>query len=86
MPNRWEHDVQHLTHHQIATAISCPAWQVYRIRMKGTATQAKLIRCEWWLEHGCSHCSEETRGVQVDNYINALKRGGQLGLDGSIVK
>lgn len=78
MMNRWEHDVQHLTRDEIMSAIKCDDWQTFRLSLKGQSTQAKLIRLEDWLKHGCSHCSVETRQVQVDNYINALLRGGQL--------
>jgi hypothetical protein len=84
---RWEHDVQHLTKAEIMTAIDCDVWQAFRISLKGTSTKTKLDRLNDWLEHEqlCKHC-EEWKQVQVDNYINALKRGGQLDLAGNIVR
>ena len=46
--------------------------------MKGTSTDTKLVMCREWLEQ--SRFSWASK-VQVMNYINALKRGGQLGMD-----
>jgi hypothetical protein len=88
VPNRWEYDIKHLTKEQIMYAIQCDVWQEHRLYMKGKSTQAKLILCETWLRETppCEHCTDEIRVHQIDNYINALKRGGQLDLEGNIVR
>lgn len=87
MPDRWEHDIQHLSQQEILTAVKCERWQTVRRGMKGTTTTEKLKTCEWWLTNGCSECCDKhRRSVQVDNYINALKRGGQLDLEGNVVR
>lgn len=57
-------------------------WQQFRIRLKGLPTAEKLAKLEVWLEGGSTRSRTHTRRlVQVSNYINALKRGGQLGMD-----
>ena len=88
MPNRWEYDIKHLTTDEIMYAIKCDTWQPYRLSMKGKSTATKLEMCEIWLheEQPCEHCTDKVRAQQIDNYINALKRGGQLDLGGNIVR
>lgn len=62
-------------------AISHTGWQRYRLCMKGKSTKTKLIMCRVWLkEHG----NEGIYRIQIMNYINALKRGGQLSRDGQV--
>jgi hypothetical protein len=61
---------------RIIEAVERPEWQVYRIGMKGTSTETKLSDLSWWLEHG--PCPDEDRQIQVQNYLNALSRGGQI--------
>jgi hypothetical protein len=87
-PNRWEHDIKHLTTEQIRFAVRCSTWQDFRLGMKGVDTKTKLFMLESWLIMGstCNHCTGEIRQHQVDNYLNALKRGGQLDLEGNVVR
>lgn len=59
-------------------------WQIFRLALKGLTTRQKLyhLRKRWLSIHDDDrHVSKEERVVkmrQIDNYINALKRGGQL--------
>ena len=83
---RWPYEVKHLTRTEIMDAIKCDAWQDLRLSMKGRPSMIKLDMCVTWLEIGCETCGEAKRSIQIDNYINALKRGGQLDVDGNIVR
>ncbi len=85
---RWEHDVTHLTRAEIMGAIKCSTWQDFRLWLKGKPTIVKLQDLDKWLQFDveCNHCDRATRQIQVDNYINALKRGGQLDLEGNVVR
>lgn len=85
--NRWPEPIQHLTRAEIMDAIKCDDWQASRLSMKGIPTRTKLDWCWSWLELGCDKCCNEARRkVQIDNYINALKRGGQLDVNGIVVR
>jgi hypothetical protein len=65
------------------------AWQKFRKTLKGMPTTLKLDRLEAWIytntlveEGASSHLIKGRKiQVQVSNYINALKRGGQLSMD-----
>lgn len=79
-----------VTSNRIAQAVDNDEWQRFRHSLKGVSTEAKLVSLRtWWHEHnhghvikrsdiedvlqyGCDYC------IQVDNYIKALCRGGQL--------
>lgn len=65
----------HLSASQIHEAVSNPDWQRVRVTLKGRPTELKLTRLASYLEDG--HYAEE-RLVQVQNYLNALARGGQI--------
>jgi len=70
-----------LTKPEIMEAIADPEWQKFRVSLKGEDTVAKLgALCVWQAAHKYSRKSV----VQVENYLNALKRGGQLNVDGTI--
>lgn len=66
----------------IAWAVNDDVWQEFRKSLKGKSTQVKLdeLRQYWAKDHGgmnlaisaCPVC------IQVDNYLKALARGGQL--------
>lgn len=71
----WKYVVEPTTKSEIEKAIKDEKWQAYRVRMKGLTTQEKLVRLELWYLRGIE--SRRVK-VQVDNYINALLRGGQL--------
>lgn len=56
-------------------------WQKFRKSLKGLNTLEKLYKLQSWILH---HPHQRRAQVQVDNYINALKRGGQLDMEGNI--
>jgi hypothetical protein len=67
-------------------------WQEFRLSLKGIRTEQKLERLWWWVLNmtGVDREGNSTIRrveVQVDNYLNALLRGGQLKrtADGTVV-
>jgi hypothetical protein len=56
-------------------------WQLWREAMKGKPTSVKLdLLYHWYVTHliGTERRIPRVAKVQIDNYINALKRGGLL--------
>ncbi len=64
-----------LTRAEIKEAVADNEWQTFRLTLKGVSTAEKLDALEDWLE---THKSSRKAQVQVTNYVNALKRGGQI--------
>ena len=63
-----------LTMSEILWAVKDPEWQALRVSLKGLRTAVKLQELEAWLwQH-----QDRRHAIQVDNYLNALRRGGQL--------
>lgn len=74
---------------RVLNAVHDDDWQAFRISMKGKTTQEKLdmLKGYWWDQHrsikpreSCHYC------IQVDNYLKALCRGGQLEAGESLQK
>lgn len=84
----WTHPVNMHTREEIDNAVEDPYWQCIRRGMKGLPTEEKLDILNSYLFFAI-HGGILPRAceVQVDNYINALLRGGQLVRDaeGNIV-
>ena len=85
----WPHPVELTTTKEIAEYTGDPDWQTIRLSMKGLETGYKLrvlrayrIQC---LQRGGPTLARKYQ-VQIDNYINALKRGGQLNDKCEVVK
>lgn len=55
-------------------AIKDAKWQAFRKSLKGLPTAEKLRKLKQWQRQNPGKKS----AIQVTNYINALKRGGQL--------
>lgn len=79
--NNWPYKIVSLTRQEIDDAIQDDHWQQVRLSMKGVATPEKLRI----LKDYRTQCINSGKGtlsrkhqVQIDNYINALLRGGQL--------
>ena len=70
-------------HKQIKIAIVNKKWQEYRLKLKGMKTRNKIHMLEFWLVTNMFSWKSK---VQVTNYINALKRGGQLSKECLIVR
>lgn len=82
--NKWPHKVQTYAPSEVRTyAVQDPVWQKFREELKGLPTEKKLDRLHHWLRLGPA---SRRRQVQVDNYINALKRGGLLDKTGKVAK
>jgi hypothetical protein len=71
----------HITQDEIRKYVADEEWQIFRKLLKGYATNVKLNRLQSWLG---VHQYTTASIVQVVNYINALKRGGQLSKEGKI--
>jgi len=93
---RWGPPMRSWSAEQIRTAVydsfDAEEWQKFRVALKGLSTQHKLFRLlQYYSEHG-QHDSvtgvviPEHIQCRVDNYVNALKRGGQLDSEGNIVR
>jgi len=77
----WRRKVQTLRMDEILTAVDDPKWQEFRESLKGVPTGQKLDHLDYYLRSTDPASSPEeicVREVRVDNYINALLRGGQL--------
>jgi hypothetical protein len=67
-------------------------WQKFRESLKGLPTEVKLDRLNEWYHKKIKLQGSEGRlaiyavSIQVSNYINALKRGGQLDHMGRVIK
>jgi Ni,Fe-hydrogenase III component G len=63
-----------LSRDDIMKCIKNKKWQAFRKTLKGQSTTTKLQRLRQYKASNPGHCST----VVVRNYINALKRGGQI--------
>lgn len=59
---------------EIQRAVKSKKWQLFRQKLKGKSTSAKKSCLKKWL---VKNKYSNTSKIQVSNYINALKRGGQ---------
>lgn len=85
----WPFAVKSTTKKEIRDAVHHEEWQRVRLHMKGMPTTDKLdILVKYRNSKTCPSCNRIGRitEVQIDNYINALKRGGQLNYDLEVVK
>ena len=64
-----------ITKTEIREHVKAPDWQAFRAEMLGTSLETKYAMLKGWL--AASLYSREAQ-VQVTNYYNALKRGGQI--------
>ena len=79
---QWPYEVTALQFEEIMEAVKDDCWQEFRLSLKGLSTTEKLKRLEGYLlkvelasKDGNTPRVEQ---VRIDNYINALLRGGQL--------
>lgn len=86
--NKWPHEVQHYSPGEVMICcVQDGFWQRFRLSMKGRATSEKLdMLAEWremhmYINPDKSRTLPRRHQVQIDNYINALKRGGQLSME-----
>lgn len=92
--NQWPHKVLYTTRAEINDAVKDQYWQALRRGMKGMSTPYKLLTLEMYRHYRSVHVSptsinrilDDKARIQIDNYVNALKRGGQLDSDLKVVK
>lgn len=87
---QWPHVVLSYTSHEVQVyAVQNQEWQINRIRMKGLTTEQKLdflqeLRSSKLLKVATTNTGDPIMSlhrpwqVAIDNYLNALKRGGLL--------
>ena len=86
MANIWLRKVDSWSQEEILAAVDDPDWQAFRVSLKGVATEGKLDMLDDYMERASARLSVgeidkdgyRLECIRVDNYINALKRGGQL--------
>ncbi len=85
---KWPYPVMSITQDDIACAVADENWQSFRMSLKGLPTDVKLAKLLSRYETASRIANMEpttlhleawkrTR-IQVWNYLNALRRGGQL--------
>lgn len=60
---------------EIAEYVNYADWQLFRISLKGLSNKNKESKLKNWLN---TNNYSRKAIVQVTNYVNALKRGGQI--------
>lgn len=78
-------------HNAVYVGNDADYWQQYRVGMKGLSTREKLYVCAilWGVYIDDDNNSMELRRVwriRINNYIGALKRGGQLDSELRVIK
>ncbi len=63
-----------LNMNEILKCVKDPKWQAFRRSLKGLPTATKLRNLRRYKSNNPGRCTD----VQVENYLNALRRGGQL--------
>lgn len=82
-PNKWLYEVLPCTFSEIDEfCVKDAEWQRFRLTLKGVPTTKKLEMLQIRRLYRLRQDSTLPRRyqVQIDNYINALKRGGQLNM------
>lgn len=84
---RWPHAVLPTTAKEIEVFTQDAEWQRVRLSLKGQTTERKLLTLDAWRTRKLVQGQlPRDRQVQIDNYLNALRRGGQLGSDLKVLK
>ena len=90
-PEKWQFTVLQYTQSEVQDyCTNDPEWQRFRNTLKGIPTTKKLEMLR--IRRACILDGEGTQTptrrcvVQCDNYINSLKRGGQLNMKLEVVK
>lgn len=79
--NSWPYRLTSYSPYEVTEyCVQDQTWQQFRLSMKGETTRTKLkMLCGYYLKH-LPQLGRKVE-VQVSNYLNALKRGGQLDMD-----
>lgn len=82
--DKWDRKIAHCSRLEVIKyCVNDYEWQALRLKLKGQSTVAKLEALAIWLKE---HNYERSAEVQVDNYLGALKRGGQISATGEVLK
>ena len=79
--DRWPHKIGLYAMREILAAVADSEWQKFRVSLKGLPTTEKLDRLDQYL---FDNREQRPCRCRVDNYINALRRGGQLNLQNEV--
>lgn len=75
----WPYIVHCTPTSEIAEAIANDTWQKFRLSLKGISTEDKLNRLYDYVTSRKERDEyARVEQIRIDNYINALLRGGQL--------
>lgn len=86
---RWDRKTDYWTNDEIREAVymmeDSVNWQLFRVSLKGLTTQEKLyMLAQYYVHHDAETTAREK--LRIDNYIGALRRGGQLGMYNEVLK
>ena len=86
--NHWPYEVSPWSMDDILSAVKDDDWQALRLSLKGIPTEEKLDRLEEYMASIDGRSANEAWRMhcRIDNYINALKRGGQLNMQMEVVR
>lgn len=99
--DKWVYDIETYSPTEVKVfCVQDHEWQGFRLSLKGVTTQKKLsmlyarraglrrgsIKCNVGLCDTAAGKMCRRHQVQIDNYLNALKRGGQLGMNKEVLK
>ena len=86
--DHWPHPIKTYTMAEVQEHVYTTGWQLHRENMKGRPTTTKLDMLSAWRElelKGLGYLRRRCE-VQIDNYLNALKRGGLLDANYHVVR
>lgn len=90
--NKWPYEINMYSPDEVQLyCVNDSYWQTVRIGMKGMPTTKKLDILEAYALNRATKTLDyktipRNIRVQCDNYINALKRGGQLNMELEVVR
>ncbi|MGL5079030.1 MAG: hypothetical protein ACRDBG_24795 [Waterburya sp.] len=86
----WDREIQSYSPKEVVEyCVNDAVWQTCRLSMKGVNTNEKLRILRGWRaknELANNGVVDRRCQVQIDNYINALKRGGQIDMQNKVAK
>lgn len=87
---QWEQPLGSYNQKLVQKCVSQKDWQLYREALKGLPTERKLDLLQEWLDANRARSTNDqgiwVAHVQVTNYIYALRRGGFLSSNLTVVR
>ena len=81
---KWNREISFVSRYNVIVhCVNDDLWQDFRLSLKGISTEEKLSMLESWIQ---TAADEQIAKMQVDNYLGALKRGGQIDSEGNVLK